>query len=116
MVVLMLEKVPAGLRGELSRWMIEPRVGVFVGRISAMVRDRLWMKAEKGAKGGAGMLVYLSQTEQGFAVRAFGDTKRSLVDVEGMMLVRIPVQSRHGALSTAVLPAEQESGREEANE
>jgi CRISPR-associated protein Cas2 len=90
MVVLMLERVPATLRGELSRWMIEPRTGVFVGRVSAMVRDKIWEMAEKGAKGGAGALVYAAPTEQGFAVQTFGDMSRTLVDIEGLTLVRVP--------------------------
>ena len=90
MVLLTLERVPAGLRGELSRWMIEPRVGVFVGRMSAMVRDRLWEKASKEARGGAGMMIFPSQTEQGFTMRSFGETSRDFVDFEGLMLVRVP--------------------------
>ncbi len=94
MVVLMLERVPAGLRGELSRWMIEPRTGVFVGKVSAMVRERLWDKAGKECAGGAGMLIFSAPTEQGFAVRTFGDTTRELVDIEGVILVRIPAQPR----------------------
>lgn len=94
MTVLILERVPAGLRGELSRWMIEPRTGVFVGRVSAMVRDRLWDKAEAGAKGGAGMLLFSSPTEQGFVARTFGDTSRALIDWEGLTLVHIPKTSR----------------------
>ena len=32
MVVMVLEKVPVSLRGELTRWLIEPHPGVFVGR------------------------------------------------------------------------------------
>ena len=31
MVVIILEKVSASLRGELSRWLIEPKPGVFIG-------------------------------------------------------------------------------------
>ena len=38
MVVMILERVPPGLRGEIRRWMIEPRAGVFVGKLSAMVQ------------------------------------------------------------------------------
>jgi CRISPR-associated protein Cas2 len=95
MVVLLLERVPATLRGELSRWMIEPRTGVFVGQISAMVRDKLWEKACWNAKGGAAMLLYNSPTEQGFAVRTFGDTSRDMVDMEGLTLVRIPKRTRN---------------------
>jgi CRISPR-associated protein Cas2 len=90
MVVLILENTPAGLRGELSRWMIEPRAGVFIGTVSALVRDRLWERALKSEATGGGMLLYRSNTEQGFAVRSFGDTRRQLVEVEGLMLVRIP--------------------------
>ena len=33
MVVMILERAPPGLRGEMSRWMIEPKAGVFVGRV-----------------------------------------------------------------------------------
>jgi len=96
MVVLLLEKVPATLRGELSRWMVEPRPGVFVGQVSAMVRDRLWQMAVRGAekskavRGGGAMLLYSSPTEQGFQVRTFGETRRDIADWEGLMLVRIP--------------------------
>lgn len=94
MVVLILERVPASLRGELSRWMVEPRAGVFVGKLSAIVRDMLWEKASKGAKGGAGMLLYSSPSEQGFAMRSFGDTTRTLMDWEGLLLVHVPKRSR----------------------
>lgn len=94
MVVLILERVPASLRGELSRWMLEPRTGVFVGKLSAIVRDKLWQKASHGAKGGAGMLIFSSQTEQGFSVRMFGDTTRAMMDWEGLLLVHVPKRTR----------------------
>src|SRR3712207_6948019 len=48
----------------------------FVGKVSAMVRDRLWERVCRGMKGGAGMLVHSSDTEQGFAMRFCGDTSR----------------------------------------
>ena len=89
MIVLILEKVPSGLRGEISRWMIEPRAGVFVGNLSAAVRDRIWEKAEKSARGGAGMLIHNAKNEQGFDLRTFGDTTRSIVNVEGLWLVQL---------------------------
>ena len=44
MVVLVLERVPTSLRGELTRWMLEPKAGVFVGTMSALVREQLWEK------------------------------------------------------------------------
>jgi CRISPR-associated protein Cas2 len=94
MMVLILERVPASLRGELSRWLIEPKAGVFVGRLPAIVRDMLWEKACRSARGGAAMMLYSSQNEQGFSVRAYGDTSRSLVDMEGIVLVNIPQRKR----------------------
>ena len=45
MVMMILERVPVSLRGELTRWLVEPRAGVFAGRISAGVRDKLWERA-----------------------------------------------------------------------
>jgi CRISPR-associated protein Cas2 len=90
MVVLILERVPPGLRGELTRWLLEPQAGVFVGRVSAMVRDRLWEKACKDAKGGGCLIVYSSDNEQGYKVRTWGHTARCVDDFEGLFLVRVP--------------------------
>ena len=42
MVVFLMEKVSVSLRGEITRWMLELRPGVFVGNISALVREKLW--------------------------------------------------------------------------
>jgi CRISPR-associated protein Cas2 len=42
MVVVILESVPKTVRGELTRWLLELRAGVFAGNISAIVRDKLW--------------------------------------------------------------------------
>jgi CRISPR-associated protein Cas2 len=94
MVVLLLERVPVSLRGELSRWMIEPKTGVFVGRVSARVRDKLWEKVCAGVKGGAATLVYSALTEQGFAVKSWGNPNRTVVDWEGLQLIRVPLPTR----------------------
>lgn len=100
MIVMVLEKVPTGLRGELSRWMLEPKTGVFVGKISAMVRNLLWEKAQKDSKGGAGMLICPAPTEMGFTILTFGDTSRHIVDWEGLQLVRIPKDSAKHVIRT----------------
>jgi CRISPR-associated protein Cas2 len=99
MVVFILERVSPALRGELSRWLLEPRAGVFVGQVSALVRDKLWQKVvdwcespkawEQDRPPGA-LMIFRARTEQGFSVRSFGDPTRRLVDYEGLTLVRIP--------------------------
>lgn len=93
MVVLVVEKASASVRGELSRWLTEPKPGLFVGNISAMVRDKLWeavtAKVGRGKMSGA-LLLHSAQTEQGFAVRSHGETGRELRDYEGLTLVFVP--------------------------
>lgn len=90
MVVLILERVQPGLRGELTRWFLEPKAGVFVGRVSAMVRDKLWEKARWQAGEGGCLMAYSSDNEQGFRIRSWGKTARSIQDFEGLFLVRVP--------------------------
>lgn len=91
MVILILESAPRSLRGLLSRWFIEPRAGVFVGRVSAMVRDKLWDKIVETSPESGAIMIHSAQTEQGFQTRIYGDTSRSLVSIEGVTLVRVPV-------------------------
>lgn len=100
MVVLILEKVPASLRGTLSRWMIEPRTGVFVGTLSALVRDKLWDQIAANPRVGGAILLYRSNTEQGFTIRVAGEPDRSIVEHDGLSLVRIksaPAKGRRPA-------------------
>ena len=87
MTVFVLEKVPVGLRGELTRWLLEVHTGVFVGRLSALVRDKLWELVCRRLREGAGFLIYHADTEQGFAIRTCGTTKRSVGDFEGLLLI-----------------------------
>lgn len=90
MVVIVLERVPPSLRGELTRWLLELSPGVFVGKVSAMVRDKLWEVVCQRTKEGAGLLVHNCETEQGFAFRVCGTTKRELADFDGLTLIRVP--------------------------
>jgi len=90
MVVLILERVPPSLRGDLSRWMIEPKAGIFLGRMTARLRDKLWTKAVGGSRGGACLQVWTTPGDQGFMFRTSGEASRSIVDLEGLHLVAIP--------------------------
>ncbi|MCP4357487.1 MAG: type I-E CRISPR-associated endoribonuclease Cas2 [Chloroflexi bacterium] len=103
MVVMILEKVPASLRGELTRWLIEPRPGVFVGHVSAMVRDRLWEKCIKDRKGQGGLIqIWSTNTEQRFDIRTWGDTDRTPVEFEGLWLIRKTKATRTSKPATDV--------------
>ena len=90
MVLLVVERVPPGLRGELTRWMVEVQSGVFVGSLSSLVRERLWERVVERVRDGAAILAYSSPSEQGFAIRTYGPTSREVVDFDGLLLVRTP--------------------------
>ena len=91
MIVLIVERATPGMRGELSRWLLEPKSGVYVGRVSAMVRDQLWELVEKRLpRDGAAMLIQQSKNDQGYEVRSIGEGSRLLVDFEGLWLVERP--------------------------
>jgi CRISPR-associated protein Cas2 len=92
MLVMVLDNTPASLRGELTRWLVEPKPGVFVGQVSALVRDRLWEKCIKQRGEGGIIQIWSTNTEQHFAMRSWGDTGREIVNLEGLWLVRKPAK------------------------
>ena len=91
MVVFIFERVSPSLRGELSRWLIQPKVGVFVGHLSARVRDLLWQKIQQSFKKGSALLIFSDATEQGFTIRKLGDPRRLIEDFEGVLLPKTPL-------------------------
>ncbi len=70
--------------------MIEPHTGIFLGTISAAVREKLWQKICSKTKDGGCIMIYSAQKEQGFDVEFWGATKRNIIDYEGLKLVHIP--------------------------
>lgn len=91
MVVMIVENVSPTLRGELTRWLIEPQAGIFVGHLSAMVRDRLWKLCCEKIKGGAAIQVWSTNNEQRFTIRTYGETRRLVKDFDGLQLIQIPL-------------------------
>ena len=69
MIVLVVTACPSGLRGDLSKWLIELTPGVFVGRPSARIRDLLWERTVELCKDGRALLVYSAANEQGLEFR-----------------------------------------------
>jgi CRISPR-associated protein Cas2 len=99
MVVMILEKVPMVLRGELSRWLTPVGGGVHVGRVSALVRDELWSLAV--AKAGQGRVIQVWQTrgEPGYSLRVHGLVDAQLVDLEGLPMVAVKDAAWRQAMS-----------------
>ncbi|EEG7806742.1 type I-E CRISPR-associated endoribonuclease Cas2, partial [Salmonella enterica subsp. enterica serovar Cerro] len=44
MLVVVTENVPPRLRGRLAVWLLEIRAGVYVGDVSAKIREMIWQQ------------------------------------------------------------------------
>jgi CRISPR-associated protein Cas2 len=92
LTLIIVERATPALRGQLTRWLLEVQAGVFVGTLSARVREKLWALTKLRIRKGGMLLVYRAQNEQGFVVESHGDTTRTVFDNEGLLLVRRPLE------------------------
>lgn len=103
MVVLVLTACPTGLRSDLTRWLFEISPGVFVGNVSARVRDALWTRTLSMVKGGRAILVYSANNEQHLQFKVWQPDWQP-VECEGVELIRRPNDiddaTFHGPLSS----------------
>ncbi|MCX2969962.1 MULTISPECIES: type I-E CRISPR-associated endoribonuclease Cas2e [Streptomyces] len=86
MTVIVLIAAPEGLRGHLTRWMVEVNAGVFVGNPSRRVRNRLWELLATRIRDGQAVLVEPAANEQGWAVRTAGRERWRPTDYDGLIL------------------------------
>ena len=89
MTVLVMENVSPSLRGECTRWLLEIKAGVFLGTISAAVRERLWALVQERPEGGDCLIAYSANNEQGFCMEIWGNPRRTIVDFDGLQLIKI---------------------------
>jgi|GEM_PF-142903 len=89
MVVLVVTACPAGLRGQLTRWLLEIAPGVFVGNVTSRVRDLLWTRVVELARNGRAILVFSARNEQRLDFRVH-DSDWQPVDFDGVHLMRRP--------------------------
>ena len=89
MTVLIIENAPIPLRGELCKWMLEVKPGVFLAKLSAAVRDIIWKKVKDDTNTRGAIIAYSAPTEIGFMMEMFGEPTRSIVDMDGLQLIKI---------------------------
>ena len=87
MIVIALTACPVGLRGDLTRWLLEISPGVFVGDVSARVRVALWDRVISMVRNGRAIMAYSASNEQHLAFETFQPDWEP-VDVEGVELIR----------------------------
>lgn len=87
MITISATAVPNHLRGALTRWLIEVTPELYVGTVSARVRDELWASVAACTGDGMSVLIYPSDNEQGFELRTAGTRRRHPVEFDGLTLV-----------------------------
>lgn len=98
MVVMVLTACPPGARGDLTRWLLEVAPGVFVGRLSARVRERLWRRVCSFVKSGRAIMVYSARNEQHLEFEVF-QPDWAPIDCEGLKLIKRPFGTDNAMLT-----------------
>ncbi len=93
MIVITLTDCPLGLRGDLTKWLQEINTGVYVGQVSARVRDQLWTRVIENAKTGRATMVCNAQNEQRLDFRVHNTTWEP-IDFDGLKLMLRPSPAR----------------------
>lgn len=90
MIVICVANCPPGLKGDLSKWLSEVNTGVYIGKLSARVREELWDRICDSIKSGQATMVYSTNNEQGYAFRTH-NTSWVATDYEGITLMKRPL-------------------------
>jgi len=83
----------------LTKWFLEIATGVFVGQVSARVRDEAWDRVKEHCRNGRAVLVFSSNGEQRLDFRVHGDTWEP-IDFDGIKLMLRPSAPRLRAKRT----------------
>lgn len=89
MVVIVTTSVNARLNGAMSRWMLQIKAGVFVGKLSKKVQMELWEAAKSHVGNGSAVMVTPSNCDQGYQILSHGDSPRHLIDFDGITMPAI---------------------------
>lgn len=89
MIVVSLTNCPPRLRGDLTKWLIELNAGVYVGNVSARVRDELWERICENVRDGRATMVFGANNEQGMDFRVHNTTWIP-TDFDGIKLMLRP--------------------------
>lgn len=89
MTVIVLDCAPESIRGELTRWFLELKPGVFAGKVNVRIRELLWHRIVQLSETAGAVMLYNAPTEQGFEIRLHGEPRRQVIDLEGVQLIKI---------------------------
>ncbi len=89
MIVITLTDCPPALRGDLTKWLQEVNTGVYVGQVSARVRDEIWKRVRESIKSGRATMVFNTNNEQRLDFRVH-NTSWEPIDFDGLKLMLRP--------------------------
>ena len=115
MIVLHLTDCPPGFKGDLTKWLFEIASGVYVGQVSARVRDKLWLRVQETCRRGRVVMVYnCANTEHRLDFRVHGDTWEP-IDFDGIKLMLRPnaprIRARQSDASSSRIRSNASKGR-----
>jgi CRISPR-associated protein Cas2 len=87
MLIVVVENVPARLRGRLAVWLLEIRAGVYIGNYSRRVRERIWKEVTESSEEGNAVMAWTAPNDAGFLFDTWGANRRLPVDLDGFRLV-----------------------------
>ncbi|SVJ34818.1 CRISPR-associated protein Cas2 [Klebsiella pneumoniae] len=68
-------------------WLLEVRAGVYVGNVSARIREMIWQQINEFAEDGNVVMAWGTNTESGFDFQTYGENRREPIDFDGLRLV-----------------------------
>ena len=96
MIVVTVTNCPPSLRGDLTKWLFEINTGVYVGRVSARVREELWKRICSHLKDGQATMVFNAANEQGMDFYTWNSAWEP-VDLDGIKLMLHPLLGNQSA-------------------
>lgn len=89
LTVITLKNSPPSLRGDLTKWMQEISIGVYVGNFNTKIREELRDRVVESVGSGEATMTYAYRNEIGYKFETHNSNKIS-IDFDGIPLVFTP--------------------------
>ena len=89
MLVVIANDLPPAVRGRMKLWFVEPRPNVFVSGVKDAVAKRVVAYLHEHCPPESGVMIFCQQNvASGHQISGMGDTKRDLIEISGLQLVK----------------------------
>ncbi|MCP4265097.1 MAG: type I-E CRISPR-associated endoribonuclease Cas2 [Candidatus Brocadiaceae bacterium] len=89
MLVVLANDIPPAVRGRMKLWFVEPRPNVFISGVKDSVADNVVEYLYKHCPAKSGLMVFKRIKQvPGYKIIGIGDTRRSMVEINGLQLVQ----------------------------